>query len=309
MGVVNASSLIGIQKSFNVLYLDAFSKYSPVYPKVTMTVASDGADLNHQWLGRVPQMREWIGAKVITEMRGSDWLVKNLPYEMTVGVKKHDIQDDRLGIYRPMVQQIGQRAATLKDKLLSDARKNGAASLCYDGQFFYDTDHAEGSSGTQSNIYAGSGVSLAALEADFEGARARMKSFKDDRGEPFIVEGVQMAGQEPQFLVTCPPALEPQFLRLFLADEISNTTNVNKGKALVVCDARLTDVNDWYLDHIGDEIKPFLNQVRQEAQLMALFDPNASERVFLQGEFLYGVEARGAVTYALWQKAVKVTNA
>lgn len=308
MGVTNASTLIGIQKSFNVLYLDAFSKYSPVYPKVAMTVSSDGADMNHQWLGRVPQMREWIGAKVITEMRGVDWYVKNLPYEMTVSVKKFDIEDDKLGIYRPMVQQLGQRAATNTDKLLSDARVKGAATLCYDGQFFYDTDHAEGQSGAQSNVYGGSGVTLAALEADFEGARARLKSYKDDRGEPFIVEGLQVAGQEAQFLVTCPPALEPQFLRLFLSDLIDNTTNVNKGRAIVVCDSRLTDANDWYLDHVGDMIKPFLNQVRKAPELIALFDPKNSDHVFRTGEFLYGIESRGNVTYGLWQKSVKVTN-
>ena len=47
--------------------------------------------------------------------------------------------------------ELAERGRTHYASLLSTLIVNGATTVCYDGQYFFDTDHSEGASGTQSN--------------------------------------------------------------------------------------------------------------------------------------------------------------
>ena len=58
-----------------------------------------------------------------------------------MGVKRTDIEDDNLGIYTPLMQEMGRAAGVHPDELVFALLKLGHSSLCYDGQFFFDTDH------------------------------------------------------------------------------------------------------------------------------------------------------------------------
>ncbi len=305
---VNASTLVAIQQSFNALFQSSLMGANPLWPMMAMEIKSTHRQELHQWLGRVPQMRLWIDKKDIDTLRGFQYTISNKDYESTIAVDRNDVLDDMLGLYMPRVQELGVRAAMHGDKLLSTARQNGHTTLCYDGLDFYDTSHAEGDSGTQSNYLQGTGVTTSAITADFFAARAALMSFKDDRGEPYIEPAMLFTNMEPQFICTVPPALWGVFDTLFNAQIISQTSNVLYRAARLVVDSRLTDTNDWYLDYVGGIIKPFIHQTRQAPYFVSLVDPNTSERVFMQKEFLYGVEERGAVDYGLWQYSAQTHN-
>jgi phage major head subunit gpT-like protein len=306
--IVNASTLIALQQSFNALFQRSMMGVSPIWPLVAMEIQSVHAAEIHQWLGRVPQMREWVDTKQVDGLHGFQFTITNKDYESTLGVNRNHIVDDMLGLYLPRIQEMGLRAATHPDKLLSAARVAGAATVCYDGQFFYDTDHSEGDSGTQSNLLTGSGVTTANLATDFRAARAAMLKLKDDRGEPLIESAMLLDRANPPFVVTCPPDLQGHFEELLNATMLNNTSNVLQNAARLVVDVRLADTNDWYLDYVGNVVKPFINQTRQAPMFVSLTDPNSSERVFMQKEFLYGVEERRAVDYGLWQYSAKIVN-
>jgi len=306
--MVNGSTLIAIQQSFNALFQRSLMETTPLWPLLAMEITSTHLAEIHQWLGRVPQMREWIDVKVINPLLGFQFIITNKDYESTIAVDRTHIEVDMLGMYPPRIEEMSVRAAMHPDKLLSTARSAGETTKCYDEQFFYDTDHAEGSSGAQSNELTGSGVALADLTTDFYAARAALMNFKDDQGEPFIEPGVLMAATAPQFLVTTPTALWGLFDQLSKADVIAQTTNTLKQNFRLAVDSRLTDANDWYLDYVGGIVKPFIKQTRKNPVFVSLTDPNSSERVFMQKQFLYGVESAGAVDYALWQYSVKTKN-
>ena len=79
-----------------------------------------------------------------------------------MSVPRTDIEDDQVGLFRPMVTQAGQSAAELADDLVFGLIKTGKSTLCYDGQNFFDDDHplyenvdGTGSQSTQSNITTG----------------------------------------------------------------------------------------------------------------------------------------------------------
>lgn len=58
----------------------------------------------------------------------------------------------------------------------------------------------------------------------------------------------------------------------------------------------------WFLLDTNGAIKPLIFQQRKPPQLVKL-DREDDENVFMRGEFLYGVDMRGAAGYGMWQQA------
>lgn len=300
MAEVAGSTLIATQKSFRALFLASFDGTLTFWEKHAMVIPSSHHSEVYNWLGRVSAMREWIDNKALDQLRGFDFTIKNKDWENTIEVDRNDIEDDMLGLYAPRIQDLGMRAKQHPDSLLSLRRREGTTVLDYDGQFFYDIDHAEGSSGIQSNKLTGTGTTAAAVRTDLFAAKAAFRKFKDDRGEPFV----QNMGNL-DVIATIPPDLEKVF------DELNNPalgSTTPKTPIVYEVDPRLTDVNDWYLDYVGFPVKPFVYQQRKAVNFVALDDPNVSETVFMRKKFYYGVEGRYNIGYGLWQFSILITN-
>lgn len=108
---------------------------------IAMTVPSSTASNEYGWLGEVPDMREWIGDRVINQFEGHGYTIKNRDWEQTVAVKRNDIEDDNLGLYSTKFSAMGRATASHPAKLAYGLLKAGFTTNCYDGQFFFDTDH------------------------------------------------------------------------------------------------------------------------------------------------------------------------
>jgi phage major head subunit gpT-like protein len=64
----------------------------------------------------------------------------------------------------------------------------------------------------------------------------------------------------------------------------------------------------WYLIDNSRPVKPFIFQSRKPVQLTAM-DRETDSNVFMRRSYLYGVDARYAVAYGMWQLAYKSTQA
>lgn len=300
MGQVNASTLIATTKSFRAIFMQSLMSVNPMWMRHAMNVPITTRVMDIQWLGRAPGMREWVDTKATDQLRGFDYSVRAKDWESTIDVDRNDIEDDALGLYGPAIQMLGMRARQHPDELLSTIRKAGSAALCYDGQFFYDTDHSEGESGTQANVFSGAGVTAANVRADYFAAKSKFVNFKDDKGKPFVL-GVS----DTNVVATIPSGLMAVF------DELNNPapgSTVPRTPIQYEVDPYLTDANDWYLDFIGFPVKPFLHIDRKPVNFVALDDPNATESVFMTKKFKYGVEGRYNMEYGFWQLSQKITN-
>jgi len=300
MGLFSSASLIAAQKSFSAVYRESFDKAEPAWPGFVMLAPSGTSEENYQWLGTTARIKEWIDKKTIDQLRGFDWLIKNKDWEGTISVKRKDFEDDKLGLYTPRIQELGVEARAHPDELLDSVRVAGISALCYDGQFFYDTDHVEGDSGAQSNIITGAGITAANIRTDYFNALAKFRTFKDDRGRPRIRRMGSLA-----LKATIPANLEAVF------DELNNPaagSTVPKTRIDYTIDPYLTDVSDYYYDYVGAPVRAFILQMRKEPMPVEMTDTQA-ELVFMQGEWLFGVEARYNVGYGLWYYGIKVTNA
>jgi len=154
--IINQAVLQGIYTSFSTIFKQAFAGASSMWEQVAMRAPSAGRSVDYKWLGDFPMMREWLGERVIKDLSGFNYEVVNKDFESTVEVDRNDIEDDQVGVYTPMVQGLGAAAKQHRDILVFGLLKDGFTTACYDGQYFFDTDHPVGGDSV-SNSGGGSG--------------------------------------------------------------------------------------------------------------------------------------------------------
>ncbi|MAI62417.1 MAG: hypothetical protein CBB87_08070 [Micavibrio sp. TMED27] len=139
--IINSKTLSAIKKNFISLFDKRFSAADPQWKKVAMKTTSSTASNVYAWLGATTRMREWLGERVIQNLKTHDFTIKNKPFEDTFGVDRDDVEDDNLGTYTPAVELLADDAANFPDELVFGLLKNADSTICYDGQNLVDTDH------------------------------------------------------------------------------------------------------------------------------------------------------------------------
>ena len=299
MGIIKDTVLL--EKALRADFLKAYNNGedpNEIMPFLMKTKSSAKSE-KYGWLGQVPNLSEWKDERQLRGLLDFDYEIVNKSYEATLQVDRDELEDDQLGAIKVRISDLARKARTSHPmKRFYDLLEAGTTDLCYDGQAFFSNSHSEGSSGTQDNLYSGTGVTIDKIKADFIGARAAMRGFKDDQGEP-MNEG------EMQLYVVMPQGLEGIFDELLMASDISSTTNTLKGAAKKVVSSRLSDSNDWYLINGAGAIKPFIWQIRRQPTFESL---EKGEAAFMRKQIPFGIDTRDGFGYGLWQKAVKVVN-
>jgi phage major head subunit gpT-like protein len=302
--LVNKATISSVFKSLSTAFNKAFAipEVKPKWQKIATLIVSNTSENNYAWLGSFPRMREWIGDKVIKSLEAFSYSVKNRDFEGTVAVKRNDIEDDNLGAYSIQAQDIGDSAAIWPDDLMAELLNNGASATkgkCYDGKAFFATNHPGVDEKEKATTYSNKGdevlsaASLADAMAGFGAVRTKMAATRDDKGKLLKIR--------PTVLVV-PPALEDTAKLLMTAGKLGDDTNPYKGACEVEVWPELEDASTWYLMDCSRRLKPLIFQQRKKPVFVKQTD-DESDNVFQRAEFNFGVEARGAGGYGLWQQA------
>jgi phage major head subunit gpT-like protein len=155
--IINQAALSGIYKTFSTIFNQALEIAKSQVDLVAMRVPSTGRSVDYKWLGTFPNMREWLGDRVIKDLSGFHYELLNKSYESTIEVDRDDIEDDQIGVYTPMIQGLAQAARIHPDILAFALLAAGFSTKCFDGQYFFDTDH-EVAGASVSNTGGGSGT-------------------------------------------------------------------------------------------------------------------------------------------------------
>lgn len=161
MDVINAAALSALFTGYRLLFQKAFEGAPSFWEKVAMLVPSTTAEEHYPWLEDIGGLREWIGDRVVKALALHDYTIRNKPFEKTIGVKRDAIEDDTYGIFGPRFTMLGDAAARHPDTLVFALLKAGFATPCYDGQYFFDTDHPvtiNGETVSISNFGGGAGT-------------------------------------------------------------------------------------------------------------------------------------------------------
>lgn len=160
--IITPTVLDACFRGANLLYTNAFAGYESIWPTLAMRVQSTTEEETYGWMEQLPFLREWIGPRVIRGLKASGFTIRNRNFEQTVGVPRNKIEDDKFGLYGPFFSEMGRAAAEMPDKLVAELFLAGFTTNCYDGQYFFDSDHpvinADNTVTTSvSNVQAGSG--------------------------------------------------------------------------------------------------------------------------------------------------------
>jgi phage major head subunit gpT-like protein len=299
--LVNKANLTAVFINLKTTFNKAFDAAPSLWEKTTMLVPSGSKQNDYSWLSRFPKMRKWLGDKVIKALEAFKYTVVNDDWEATVEVDRNDIEDDTIGIYEPQAQEAGYSAKQLPDEIDADLKNNAFANLCYDGQYFYDTDHpVAGASVSNKGTAALSAASTALAAASYGVARLAIMSFKDDEGRPL--------GLIPN-LLEVGPALEATGKLLLENDKLTDESpNPYKGTATLLVNPRITSTTVWMLHVTNRPLKPFVYQERKKPVFVEQTGMD-SDNVFMRKKFRFGAEARAAGGYGLWQMSYGSTGA
>lgn len=113
---------------------------------------SDRASEQYPFLGAHGQMREYEGGRQAKELPAFDFEIKNRYFEYTIGIKKEHLRRDQTG---QLLKRAGELADVAADHpVVLGISLINANGLAFDGQNFFDTDHAWGNSGAFKNDIA-----------------------------------------------------------------------------------------------------------------------------------------------------------
>jgi phage major head subunit gpT-like protein len=143
MAITSPTLLTNLNTALSAAFKDGYAgmRAELFWDKVATKVPSTGASNTYGWLGDFPRLREWVGDRIVKDMKLSGYSITNKMYESTLGVQRTQIEDDQFGHFAPIAKSMGQEAAQHPDVLVNDAITAGETTVCYDGQFFFDTDH------------------------------------------------------------------------------------------------------------------------------------------------------------------------
>ncbi len=166
--IINKANLAILHTGFKAAFANAFASAPIDYDQLVLEVKSGTAIETYGWLGATTRFREWIGDRVVQNLGLHEYSIKNKSFENTVGVPREAIEDDQYGVYSPLMAQLGQDAKEHPAELVYALLAGGFTGKCYDGQYFFDTDHpvlgANGQETSVSNFQGGAGTAWYLLD-------------------------------------------------------------------------------------------------------------------------------------------------
>jgi phage major head subunit gpT-like protein len=283
---------------------------------MSMYFNSDQAGEEYYWIGQTPAMREWVGGRLARGFSENGIAIPNLHYEATLDIPVKDMRRDKSRQVMIRISELARRTESHWGSLLATLLLGGATGLCYDGQYFFDTDHAEGDSGAQSNKIDSD---ISALPAAVHGVVAapsveemrgsimagitKISGYLDDVGEP-------MNEDANGFLVMVPTTLLDVAIRAVsnpLLAVATETALVNPEISIRAAGSvRLNSWTDTFVVARTDaETAPFIRQEEMTVNLKVKAE--GSEYEFDVDRHQYGVDTWRNVGYGYWQQACLVT--
>jgi phage major head subunit gpT-like protein len=139
--IIDSAALASLRVAFSTAYKKGLGQTSSQHAIVSTMIASSTKEQRYGWLGKIPNVREWLGARVVQNITTSDYTIREKKWELTLGVDRDDIETDNIGTYSPLFENMGESTGAKWDQLVFDLLKRGFETNCYDGQFFFDIDH------------------------------------------------------------------------------------------------------------------------------------------------------------------------
>ncbi|MDF3821955.1 Mu-like prophage major head subunit gpT family protein [Leptospira sp. 96542] len=282
--------------------------------KISNIFQSDQESETYKWLGQSPAMREWIGGRHAKGFRENGITITNKEFEATLEVLVKEMRRDKTGQVMLRVRELAQRTNAHWAKLLSALLLSAESGVCYDGQYFFDTDHSEGESGTQSNdltldITTPAAPTAGEMETGILKSIEAILGFKDDQGEPMNENAREFLVMVPvPFMSAAAAALGSQIIVDASTSRSNNILTLGTLGGFTVrmaTNARLSWTTKFATFRTDGQVQSLIRQEEEPVTMSAIAE--GSELEFKENKHQYGVKASRNVGYGLWQRAALTT--
>lgn len=302
----DAAKIEAAYVGFHTTLHNRLKRVDTIARTISTVVETDNLLDRQIWLDSIPKMRLWIGDKTLSMLRGESLPVITRPHEASITVSKHDILNDRYGMYRDRINSMGDAYNWALDEMvlvmLCAGLQGTALGATYDGQNLIDTDHTTMAIGgtAQSNLVPG-----AFSAAVFQTAWNRYLGMTDENGTPLNLMGRRMKLiHGPANRNAVRTVLNQQMvagsnnLDLGMADPVLVNWIAPATRTVLGVSVTLTGT-EWFLMPEGSTA--VLTHIKRTPEFLSVEE---GEHAFRTGKYLYGIEAEFGAAYGLWQEIV-----
>lgn len=284
-------------------YSNALKTVPTYWSKIATEIPSETESNVYPFLSMIPTYKEWIGPRQINNVAARAFTVPNKHWELTLGIDADKFNDDTYNIYGPMMPAIAQQVAEWRDRELARVVEAGTSQLCWDGQYFFDTDHPvdpdNSGAGVNVNKLVGATYDIAVADplAPYALARAAQMLWKrEDNLQLGIMGNLIMVhpNEEKYARQICAASLTAQAI----GSAAAGVSNVFAGACDYIVNPYLTVTSGrpWYLLATNRGINPFIWQNRQAPNLVPRTNMT-DDNVYRMKRFEWGIDERGAASY------------
>lgn len=276
------------------------------------TISTEDPTEDYAWLGNVPAIREFKGDRIVRSIPTEKVSLSDKTWEGTVGFDRHTIEDGKLGQVEMRIRDLAVRARQHKNRRMTDVMEAGAATVGYDGQYYFDSDHPSNKAGgsNRSNLLTQSitaATRITAAEAEIAIAQfvEHFTLLLDDQGEPMGMTSSGMtivchATQWKGFAIAA-GLIDPG---KFGADASAVSGAYQGLGATVLVNPYMTAEEIVYVFKADGVIKPFIFQDRLPIDLDDNLD---GDQFFRSNKAEFGTRARYEVGYGPWERSAHLT--
>lgn len=271
------------EKGARALFASSFitRRRKLIYPLFCEVVDSHVENDFARSIGTVPQLEEVIDEvndPALPDFRDYSWDWKNRLYKARVAISRDIMDFDQTGQSRKLLHSLGARLANLPDRIfisrLTGGSFNSGESSAGSPIALFSASHLApiGSSTAQSNIVTGTTPSdfcatatvqtvAQQLLVDFRNAKARLRSFYDDNGQPWHDDDIRAE----DMIILCSPLMEAAMKQAFFSRVVNATDNVFQGEVsqvvtsnYITSSSAVATSSTWYLIHKNELKRPFV---------------------------------------------------
>lgn len=275
---------IGFKSIFQQTYNDTNSEAK----QLATEVKSNDLSEKYVWLGNFPNMSEWIGERDVQLLQDFGYSLDNKLFEASVTVPNIHIEYDKVGLYKPAVEQMAQNAKLFGSELIAQVLIGGNENLCYDAKNFFATDHAMGT-----NTYANMGAGVLNSENIILG-RTFMATLKNEKGKTMRVM--------PNTIV-CGPLNLSNVIEAIDKERKANGGNNPTYKMMSYLILPEIEGMEWFMMDTSKPLKPFILQIAKDG----IFESSNDDK-FMKDHALFGTKSFMNAGYGLWQLAFRFSG-
>lgn len=309
MSVVIKTAANRIFQEFRRDYMAELDQAPTLWRDYAAEVPVSGKSSLFMWLANQASVREWIGPRQHKNLSTRTWEVTHRTWELSYEFDARQIADDIEGVTASAVtaaRNFGQKFARHEDSLVASVLEAGVSTNCWDGQYFFDTDHPVDIDGVTSGTWDND-LGLTLNHTNFNTAQVTMLGWKNPDGSPMLPVG-------GNWLLMVPPALKLQGQQVVEVPNLTAAASIGLfgtggmnsnpfyGAARLVVNQYLTDTTRWYLLYSSGDMKPLLF-LRKQALEVEEIGPG-SELYYNERKIQIGGSARYDVTYGIPQLAL-----